>query len=183
MPGGSKKNGREETPSVLIIDSQSVKADSWAEDTGYDAGKKVKGVKRHVVVDILGLLIGIIVHSAAIQDRDGAKALLLRIHGQGRLPRVKIVFADGGYAGQLIQWVKEKTGWTLEIVKRSDLHTFKVLPKRWIVERTFGWLMFWRILNRHHERKHGSAENIMRIVMTRNMLRFLTRKEQTAKAV
>lgn len=182
MPGGAKKNNREETPSALIIDSQSVKSDAWAEDTGYDAGKKIKGIKRHVVVDVLGLLIGIVVHSAAIQDRDGAKTLLLRVKGQGRLPRVKIVFADGGYAGQLIQWVKDETDWTLEIVKRNELHAFKVLPKRWIVERTFGWLMFWRILNRHHERKHDTAENIMRIAMTRNMLRFLTRKEEAEKA-
>ncbi len=181
MPGGSKKNGREETPSLLIIDSQSVKSDAWAEDTGYDAGKKIKGIKRHGVVDVLGLLIGIVVHSAALQDRDGAKTLLLRVHGQGRLPRVKVVCADGGYAGHLIQWVKDETEWTLEIVKRDELHTFKVLPKRWIVERTFGWLMFWRIFNRHHERKHDTAENIMRIAMTRNMLRFLTAKKPMEK--
>ena len=167
----------------MIIDSQSVKADAWAEDTGYDAGKKIKGVKRHVVVDVLGLLIGIVVHSASIQDRDGAKALLLRVKGKGQLPRVEIVFADGGYAGHLIQWTKDETEWTLEIVKRNELHTFKVLPKRWIVERTFGWLMFWRIMNRHHERKHDTAENIMRIAMTRNMLRFLTLKEKPAVAV
>ena len=165
----------------MIIDSQSVKSDAWAEDTGYDAGKKIKGVKRHVVVDVLGLLIGIVVHSAAIQDRDGAQTLLLRVKGQGRLPRVKIVFADGGYAGQLIQWVKDETDWTMEIVKRDELHTFKVLPKRWIVERTFGWLMFWRILNRHHERKHDTAETIMRIAMTKNMLRYLTRKQSNSK--
>jgi len=73
--------------------------------------------------------------------------------------------------------------WELMIVKRTDdVHTFKVLPKRWIVERTFGWLMFWRIMTRHHERKHDTAENIMRIAMTRNMLRFLTRKNETTKA-
>jgi len=138
-----------------------------------------------VVVDVLGLLIGIIAHSAAIQDRDGAKLLLLRVcknaDGSERLPQMKVIFADGGYTGQLIDWVEQETHWRLEIVKRSELHTFKVLPKRWIVERTFGWLMFWRILNRHHERKHDTAENIMRIAMIRNMLRFLTRKAQPAK--
>ncbi|MDR2391990.1 MAG: transposase [Planctomycetota bacterium] len=79
MPRSAKKNGRDPEPSALIIDSQSVKADAWAEDTGYDAGKKIKGIKRHVIVDVLGLLIGIVVHSAAIQDRDGAKLLLLRV--------------------------------------------------------------------------------------------------------
>ena len=181
MPGGSKKNDREETPSVLIIDSQSVKSDSWAEDVGYDAGKKIKGIKRHVVVDVLGLLMGIVVHSAGIQDRDGAKILLPRVHDSKRFPRVEVVFADGGYAGQLIDWTLDQTGWRLEIVKRSDLHAFKVLPKRWLVERTFGWLMFWRILNRHHERKHDTAENLLRIVMIRNMLRFLTGEHQIAK--
>ncbi len=169
----SEKNGREESPSLLIIDSPSVKSDAWAEDTGYDAGKKIKGVKRHGVVDVLGLQIGIVVHSAAIQDRDGAKTLLLRVRDKGRWPRVKVVCADGGYAGALIQWVDDETDWRLEMVKRNELHPFKVLPKRWIVERTFGWLMFWRIMNRHHERKHDTAENIMRIAMIKNMLRFL----------
>lgn len=164
----------------MIIDSQSVKADAWAENTGYDAGKKIKGVKRHVVVDVLGLLIGIIVHSAAIQDRDGAKLLLLRV--KGRLPRVKLIWADGGYAGKLIQWVEDETSWTLEVVKRNELHTFKVLPKRWIVERTFGWLATWRIMNRHHERKYDTAESIMRIAMTKNMLRYLTAKKSKESA-
>jgi len=129
----------------------------------------------------LGLLIGIVVHAANIQDRDGAKFLVLRI--KDRLPRVKLVWADGGYRGELIQWFKDETGWALEIVKRdTDLSTFNVLPKRWIVERTFGWLMMWRILNRHHERKHDTAENIMRIAMTRNMLRYLTRNNKATKA-
>jgi len=158
-----------------------VKADAWAESTGYDAGKKIKGIKRHVVVDVLGLLIGIVVHAANIQDRDGARLLVLRV--KDRLPRVKLVWADGGYRGELIQWFQDEAGWTLEVVKRdTDLSVFKVLPKRWIVERTFGWLMLWRIMNRHHERKHDTAENIMRIAMTRNMLRYLTRKEIAAKA-
>ena len=156
-----------------------MKADPWAENTGYDAGKKIKGIKRHVIVDVLGLLIGIIVHSAAIQDRDGAKLLLLRV--KGRLPRVKLIWADGGYAGKLIKWVEDETSWTLEIVKRNELHTFKVLPKRWIVERTFGWLSYWRIMNRHHERKYDTAENIMRMAMIKNMLRFLTMEKQNQK--
>lgn len=157
-----------------------MKADAWAENSGYDAGKKIKGIKRHVIVDVLGLLIGIIVHSAAIQDRDGARLLLLRV--KDRLPRVKLIWGDGGYAGTLIEWVKDQTSWTLEIVKRNDQHTFKVLPKRWIVERTFGWLIYWRIMNRHHERKHDTAENIMRIAMTKNMLRFLTIKNKNTVA-
>jgi putative transposase len=180
VPRGAKKNERDPEPSALIIDSQSVKADAWAENTGYDAGKKIKGVKRHIIVDVLGLLIGIIVHSAAIQDRDGAKLLLLRV--KGCLPRVKLIWADGGYAGKLVQWVEDETSWTLEIVKRNELHTFKVLPKRWVVERTFGWLTLWRIMNRHHERKYDTAENIMCIAMTKNMLRYLTAEKKESKA-
>jgi putative transposase len=172
VPPGAKKNGRDEEPSALIIDSQSVKSDSIAEGTGYDAGKKIKGIKRHVVVDVLGLLMGVVVHAASIQDRDGAKLLLERI--AKLLPKVKIIWADSGYAGKLIQWVKDHTGWKLEIVKRPRKHIFTVLPKRWIVERTFGWLMFWRIMNRHHERKHDTAENIMHIIMIKNMLRLLS---------
>ena len=151
-----------------------MKADPWAEGTGYDAGKKIKGIKRHVVVDVLGLLIGVMVHAGNIQDRDGAKLLILRV--KDRLPRVTLIWADGGYQGQLVQWVEDETGWTLEIVKRTDdLSTFKVLPHRWIVERTFAWLSYWRIMNRHHERKYDTAETIMRIAMTKNMLRYLSR--------
>lgn len=79
--------------------------------------------------------------------------------------RVKRIWADGGYAGKLIKWAEDETSWTLEIVKRNELHTFKVLPKRWLVERTFGWLSYCRIMNRHHERKYDTAENIMRIAL------------------
>ena len=85
MSRSARKNGRDPEPTTLIIDSQSVTADAWAENTGYDAGKKSKGIKRHVIVDVLGLITGIIVHSAALQDRDGAKLPLLRI--KGRLPQ------------------------------------------------------------------------------------------------
>jgi putative transposase len=163
------------------MDSQSVKADPWAEGTGYDAGKKIKGIKRHVVVDVLGLLIGVIVHAGNIQDRDGAKLLILRV--KDRLPRVELIWADGGYQGHLVKWVQDETDWRLEIVKRTDdKSTFKVLPKRWIVERTFGWLSYWRIMNRHHERKYDTAENIMRIAMMKNMLRYLSRPATDEKA-
>ncbi len=125
------------------------------------------------MVDVLGLLICIVVHSAAIQDRDGAKLVLAKAHAAA--PRVSLVWADGGYAGKLIDWTKENTSWTLEIVKRSELHTFKVLPKRWIVERTFAWLMRWRCLNRCHARKIETAENESQIVMTKYMLRKLAK--------
>ena len=127
LPRCAKKNSRDPEPSALILDSQSVKADAWAEDTGDDAGKKIKGVKRHVVVDVLGLLIGILVHAANLQDRDGAKILVLRVND--RLPRVKLVWADGGYRGELVQWFQNEVGWTLEMVKRdADLSRSRCCP-------------------------------------------------------
>ena len=96
---------------------------------GYDAGKRVKGRKRHLLVDTLGLIWGLVVHASDVQDRDGAKLVLERV--QGRFSRLKLIWADGGYAGQLIGWVQQICGWVLEIVKRSDDATgFVVLPKR-----------------------------------------------------
>ena len=95
----------------------------------------MKGRKRHLVVDTLGLIWGLVVHGADVQDRDGAKLVLATMNG--KLPRLKLLWADGGYAGKLIDWVKQTCGWALEIVKRSDdAKGFEVLPKRWIVERT-----------------------------------------------
>lgn len=93
-----------------------------------------------------------------------------------------LIWADGSYAGKLLKWVEDETFWTLEIVKRNELHTFKVLPKRWIVKQTFGWLSGRRIMNRHHVRKYDTAENIMRISMIKNMLRFLTMEKQKQNA-
>src|SRR5580658_5073934 len=110
---------------------------------GYDAGKKISGRKRHVVVDTLGLIIAIVVHAANLQDRDGAKLVLAKLNekrkGRRLFPSLKLIWADGGYSGQLIDWAKHLGRWTLEIVKRSETG-FVVLPKRWIVERTFAWL-------------------------------------------
>jgi len=127
--------GRDENPSAAIIDSQSIKTDEQAESKGYDAGKKVKGRKRHILVDTLGLLLTAKVLTADVQDRDGAVILLAAINEQ--MPRLQLIWADGGYRGKLIEWVAVQCLWILEIVKRNDrLKVFKVLPKRWIVERT-----------------------------------------------
>ena len=106
---------------------------------GYDAGKKVKGRKRHIVVDIMGLLLAVVVHAANIQDRDGAKLALRKL--QGRFSRLRLIWADGAYAGQLVDWASTLGGGPGEVVKRAkNSHSFEVLPRRWVVERTLGWL-------------------------------------------
>jgi len=132
----------------------------------------VKGRKRHLVVDTLGLVLAVVVHAANVQDRDGAKLVLQKL--VGRFPRLTLIWADGGYTGQLIAWTKQLANWTLEIVKRSDdLHTFQVLPKRWIVERTLGWLGRYRRLSKDYEELTASSEAMVHIAMIRLMLRRL----------
>jgi putative transposase len=139
---------------------------------GYDAGKKVKGRKRHLLVDTLGLIWGVVVHAANVQDRDGAKLVLNAVNGQ--LPRLKLIWADGGYAGQLIGWVKQNCGWILEIVKRNDdAKGFEVLPKRWIVERTFGWLGWYRRLSKDYEERTDNSQAMILVCMIHRMLRHL----------
>ena len=141
---------------------------------GYDAGKKIQGRKRHLVVDTLGLIHGLIVHAANIQDRDGAKLVFAAIRKQ--MPRLKRIWADAGYAGQLVDWVSEQTGWTLEIVKRPDgAKGFVVIHKRWIVERTFAWLGKCRRLRADYEATTTSSEALIRLAMLGIMLRRLRR--------
>src|SRR6266568_3684844 len=132
--------GRGPAPTAAIIDSQSVKAaDTVAKDSrGYDAGKKIEGRKRHLAVDVMGLILCVVVTAASVQDRDGARPLLWRLAAGYRA--VTLIWADGGYTGKLVTWAAGTLHRTLQIVKRpDDLHTFKVLPRRWVVERTFGW--------------------------------------------
>ena len=149
--------GKQPDPSAAIIDSQSVETDEQAEACGYDAGKKVKGRKRHILVDTLGLLLKAKVLTADVQDRDGAKMLFSEI--KDRMPRLQMIRADGGHRGKLIIWVAVQCLWILEIVKRNDsLKMFIPLPKRWIVERTFSWLNRNRRLSKDYERKIESAE-------------------------
>ena len=139
---------------------------------GYDAGKKIGGRKRHLIVDTLGLILVVVVHAADIQDRDGAKLAFHKL--RGRFHRLQLIWADGGYAGKLVDWVKDTFRWTLEIVKRSDdLSGFVVLPKRWIVERTFGWLGRYRRLSKDYEGRTDSSEAMILIAMINLMSRRL----------
>lgn len=170
-----KTEGRKVAPTAAIVDSQSVKTPDQAGERGYDAGKKIKGRKRHVAVDTLGLVLGIMITSAAIQDRDAAKSLigsLVKLFG-----RLQIIWADGGYLGALVQWVKQLKPYgrlRLEIVRRCDrAKGFKVLPKRWIVERTFGWFSKSRRLRSDYEVRPDHSEAMIRICMIRIMVRRL----------
>lgn len=132
----------------------------------------MKGRKRHLLVDTLGLIWCVVVHAASVQDRDGAKSVLENV--VGKQPRLKRIWADGGYAGQLIGWVQLVCGWILEIVKRSDdTHGFVVLPKRWIVERTFGWFGWYRCLSKDYEELPENSEALILVCMIHRMLRHL----------
>jgi putative transposase len=123
-------------------------------------------------VDTLGLIWGVVVHAGNVQDRDGAKLVLAKVADQ--FTRLKLIWADGGYAGQLIEWVKQSCGWILEIVKRNEnTRGFEVLPKRWIVERTFGWFGWYRRLSKDYEELTENSEAMILVCMIHRMLRHL----------
>ncbi len=175
------QEGRNAAPSAGLIDSQSVQgADTVGRDTrGYDAGKKVNGRKRFIVTDTLGLLLTVVVVTASVQDRDGAKPALLESYLR---TGVRFVFADGAFAGRLLDWAHTFLRTTLHIVRKpADQRGFAVIPRRWAVDRTFAWLTALRRLARDYERDPALSEAMIRCVAINTMTRRIARGRPAAR--
>jgi transposase len=173
-------DGRDAQPTAAVLDSQSAKSAEGGEAIGYDAGKRVRGRKRHLLVDGNGLLLRGVVHSASVQDRAGAKLVLAGVHDE--FPQLQLVWVDGGYVNVvdtgLIGWAAHHEQLQIVVVPRNaDVQGFQVLPRRWVVERTFGWLTRCRRLARDYERKTAHAEAMIDVAMIRLMAARLAGEE------
>jgi transposase len=165
-------DGRDPAPSAGVLDAQSILTGEGGQARGYDAGKRTRGRKRHIVTDTLGLLLVVMVTSASVQDRHGGKAILQLL--AARFSSIALIWADAGYANQidsgLVTWARTAASIVLQIVKRSDdVKGFQVLPRRWVVERTFGWLIRSRRLSRDYERRTDNSEAMIKIAMIKLM--------------
>jgi len=173
---GSGEKLKKKAPTAAIIDSQSVKMAGQPGKRGFDAGKKIMGRKRHILVDTLGLLLGVVVHPANIQDRDGAKQLkpFLLLFGW-----LQVLFVDGAYAGKLAHWIRQlprHRNLRLEVVKRpKEAKGFHLLPRRWVVERTFAWFGHFRRLSKDYESKTEHSEAFLYIASASIMARRLSK--------
>ena len=173
-----QRQGRNPYPSAAIIDAQSVKTvEESAGISGFDAHKRVKGRKRHLLVDTLGIPLSIYVTEADVHDTRGARCLLAGL--KYFVPRLTKIWADAAYRGQeLAEWCKTTGEWDLEVVERAPgTRGFSVVPKRWVVERTFGWISRNRRMSKDYERKVQTSETLIQVVMVRLLLARLGRSD------
>jgi putative transposase len=165
-----ERAGRDKEPSLAVLDSQSVKTTEVGGSVGFDSHKQTKGRKRHILADILGLLLVVVVTAADVQDANSAELIGARV--QGKFPRMQKLIADQGYKERFITWFLTHLQWIVEIVRRNPaVKGFDVLPKRWIVERTFAWMNLYRRLSKDYEYHTTSSEAMIYLASIRLMLK------------